>query len=70
MNAFEKLFLGFLDAAPAVVPIFVHSPQGLLVLNASEILLAGVLARFAPKAAAPAVATPVVAAVAVVTETA
>lgn len=53
MNAFEKILLGLISVAPAVTPIFVHSAQGLLVLNASETVLAGVLAQFAPKPVAP-----------------
>lgn len=56
MNFFERLILGLLSAAPAVVPIFVHSPHGIVVANASEALLAGVLQQFAPTAPpAPAV---------------
>lgn len=51
MNAFEKLLLGFLQVAPSIVPIFVHSNQGILIANASEITLASVLAQFAPKIA-------------------
>lgn len=50
MNFFERLILGLLSAAPAVVPIFVHSPHGIVVANASEALLAGVLQQFAPTA--------------------
>lgn len=49
MSTLEKIFLGLLAAAPAIAPVFIHSPQGLLVLNASETLLAGVLSEFAPK---------------------
>lgn len=48
MNFFEKLILGLVSAAPAAVPIFVHSPHGLVIANASEALLAGVLQQFAP----------------------
>lgn len=57
MNAFEKLMLGLLGSASAVAPVFVHSEQGTLILNASEIVLANVLSQYAPKppAAPPAV---------------
>lgn len=49
MNAFEKFLLGLLSAAPAVGPVFIHSPQGSMIFNASEALIAGVAAQFAPK---------------------
>ena len=49
MNAFEKIILGILSAAPTTIPIFVHSQQGLVIANASENLLANILAQFAPK---------------------
>jgi len=41
MTLFEKILLGLLSGAPSTATIFVHSPKGLLVLNASEDLLAG-----------------------------
>lgn len=50
MNAFEKVLLGFLQIVPSVLPIFVHSNQGILIANASEVTLANVLAQFAAKA--------------------
>lgn len=51
MNAFEKVLLGILATATTAAPIFVHSPQGLVVLNASEQLLANILVQFQqPKA--------------------
>lgn len=53
MNAFENLAIGLLEGAEAEAPLFVHSAQGTLILNASEILLASILARFAPAPAAP-----------------
>jgi hypothetical protein len=62
MNAFENIAIGLLQAAEAEAPLFVKSPQGTLILNASEVLLASILARFAPSPAAvpaPAPATPV-----------
>jgi len=49
MTIFEKILLGLLSAAPTTATVFVHSSQGLLVLNASENLLAGVLSEFSPK---------------------
>jgi hypothetical protein len=54
MNAFESLIFGLLQGAEAEAPLFVKSPQGTLILNASEILLNSILARFAPAAPAPA----------------
>jgi hypothetical protein len=47
MNPFEKILLGLLTAVPTVAPVFVHTGQGILILNASETLLAGILAQFA-----------------------
>ena len=49
MNAFEKILLGLLSAAPATAPVFIHSDKGYAIFNASEAVLAGVLAQFAPK---------------------
>jgi hypothetical protein len=54
MNAFENIAIGLLQAAEIEAPLFIKSPQGTLILNASEGLLASILARFAP--AQPAVA--------------
>jgi hypothetical protein len=63
MNAFENIAIGLLQAAEIEAPLFVKSPQGTLILNASETLLASILARFAPTqpavAAAAAPAAPV-----------
>jgi hypothetical protein len=58
MNAFENIAIGLLQATEIEAPLFIKSPQGTLILNASEVLLASILARFAP-------AQPVVAAAAV-----
>jgi len=60
MNAFENFVIGLLEAAEAEAPLFVKSTGGTLILNASEILLASILARFTtaspgvPAAAVPA----------------
>jgi len=66
MNAFENIAIGLLQAAEVEVPLFIKSPQGTLILNASEVLLASILSRFVPAPpavpatpAAPAVANPV-----------
>jgi hypothetical protein len=63
MNAFENIAIGLLEAAEIEAPLFIKSPQGTLILNASEVLLASILARFvsAPPAvpAAPAPTAPV-----------
>jgi hypothetical protein len=61
MNAFENIAIGLIEAAEVEAPLFIKSSQGTLILNASEVLLASILARFAPAPAAPApVAPPVV----------
>jgi hypothetical protein len=66
MNAFENIAIGLLQAAELEAPLFIKSNEGVLILNASEILLSSILARFAPAQAAvvappavPAPATPV-----------
>ena len=66
MNAFENIAIGLLEAAELEAPLFIKSSQGMLILNASEILLSSILARFAPTQAAvltapvfPTPATPV-----------
>ena len=60
MNAFENIVIGLLQAAEIEAPLFVKSPKGMLILNASEILLASILARFAPAPPAVVVAVPAV----------
>jgi hypothetical protein len=63
MNAFENIAIGLLQAAEIEAPLFIKSTQGTLILNASEVLLASILARFAPAQpaapAAPVLAAPV-----------
>ena len=55
MNAFENIAIGFLEAAELEAPLFIKSSEGMVILNASEILLGSILARFAPaQPAAPA----------------
>ena len=56
MNAFENFAIGLLEGAEVEAPLFIKSSQGTLILNASETLLASILARFAP---APPAAAPV-----------
>lgn len=63
MNAFEKIALALLQAAPSTVSIFVHSDKGIAILNASEILLGGILSQFGTKTTAsttPTVSAPIV----------
>jgi hypothetical protein len=48
MNAFENIAIGLLQAAELEVPLFIKSNEGMLILNASEVLLSSILARFAP----------------------
>ena len=43
MNTFENILAGLLQGTEATVPIFVHSPEGILILNASETILASIL---------------------------
>jgi len=52
MKPLDQTLLDLLAAAPGVAPIFVHSANATAVLNVSEELFAGILARFAPKPAA------------------
>ncbi len=59
MNAFENIVLGLLQAAEIDAPLFIKSPQGTLILNASEVLLASILARFVPQTPTPATAATV-----------
>lgn len=56
MNTLETIFLGLLEGAEAEAPIFIHSTQGSLILNASETLLGSVISMLAAKAAAKAAA--------------
>lgn len=53
MNFFEKFVLAMLAAAEAEVPLFVHSAQGVVVLNASENIVNGLVASLATPAPAP-----------------
>lgn len=59
MNAFENVVIGLIEAAEIEAPLFIKSPQGTLILNASEVLLASILARFVTAAPAPAQTPPV-----------
>jgi hypothetical protein len=59
MNAFENVVIGLLEGVEIDAPLFIKSPQGSLILNASEALLVSVLARFAPSAPAPVPTPPV-----------
>jgi hypothetical protein len=58
VNTFEKIFFAFLLTAAKDAPIFVHSNQGMLILNAGEDFVGNLLAAFQKPAAAPAPATP------------
>lgn len=51
-NFFENLFVTLLAAAESVVPIFVHSKQGVLVLNATEPIFNAALAQITTNAQA------------------
>lgn len=69
MNAFEKVLLGLLEGAEVAAPIFVHSSQGSLILNASEAVLAGMLQQFAPTPTPPVAMAPVPSSTVVLTST-
>jgi hypothetical protein len=49
MSVFEKFVVGLLQAGTIVAPVFVHSGQGTLVLNASEEALAAILTALTSK---------------------
>lgn len=53
MNTFENVVVGLLQGVETDAPLFIKSAQGNLILNASEALLASILARFAPAPATP-----------------
>jgi hypothetical protein len=46
MNPFEKILLALLSTAAKDAPIFIHSNQGMVILNASEDLLSNLLVAF------------------------
>lgn len=57
MNAFETFLLDFFKAAvataPSILPIFVHSPNGIAVLNASEEFAGALTQQLAQPPATP-----------------
>jgi hypothetical protein len=59
MNAFENIVIGLLEGVEIDAPLFIKSSQGNLILNASEALLASILARFAPQTPTPVTAATV-----------
>ena len=52
MNIWETLAIALLQGAEADTPLFVHSAQGSLILNASENLLNGAIAALVARQAA------------------
>lgn len=52
-NFIEKLALAFLAGGEQVAPIFVHSPHGLLIFNASEEFVAAAIAALNKPAVEP-----------------
>ena len=58
MNFLEKLAIGLISSAEQTAPIFVHSAQGTLILNASEIFLGGLLGALQSRTPASPVVTP------------
>ncbi len=63
MNFLETLLLNLINTAAITAPSLIHSDKGLIILNASETFLAGILASLhpapAPVAPAPTVTVPV-----------
>jgi len=53
-NFFENLIITLLADAEQVLPIFIHSKQGLLVLNATEPIVNAALTQVVASPAAPA----------------
>ena len=69
MNFLEKLMLALLATGGTLAPVFVHSTQGVLILNASEALvgeLATLYGNPKPSAPSPVVEVPGMAGVPVV----
>jgi hypothetical protein len=56
MNKFEEILLAALQAAPAIVPIFVSSPKAVAVANVSEEFVQAFMQAQSAKAAAQAAA--------------
>jgi hypothetical protein len=52
MNVWETLALALLQGAEMDAPLFVHSTQGTLIMNASENLLNGAIAALVARQAA------------------
>lgn len=67
MNFIEKLMLALLAQAEAEVPVFVHSAQGIVVLNATEPIVNGLVASLATPAV---IQTPATGTVTPITQTA
>jgi hypothetical protein len=49
LSVFESIGVALVETAAEDAPIFVHSPQGVLILNASENLLTNILQQFQAK---------------------
>ena len=47
LNFFEKFLISLIQAAPAVLPLFVHSQHGIAIVNASEAVLGAALSKAA-----------------------
>ena len=56
MNLFSKILAALALGAETVLPIVIHSSQGILLLNAGEQLTLEIAQLFAPPQAAPAAA--------------
>ena len=53
INTFEKILLDVLKGGEIAAPIFIHSPGGIAILNASEEGLAALLGQFGKKMMTP-----------------
>lgn len=46
LNPFEKIIFAIVATAASTVPLFVHSTNGMILVNAGENLIAALLAEF------------------------
>ncbi len=52
MNFWEKFAVGFLAVAESTLPLFIHSSKGVVILNASEGVVNGILGGIVTTSAA------------------
>lgn len=68
MSFWEKFAIGFLGAAEAALPIFIHSSRGVIILNASESVVNEALSSAVANSAQPPVQNPTPITVSVTTQ--